>query len=112
MIGKSDQAHHQDDLKEFWAAVDSGNIPAVSDLKAVRAEDGRAHNSSPLDEQRFLVETINRLERTSEWDSTAVAILWDHSDGWSRGPPVPRSSDGRARLTSETRAVYPQFTPR
>lgn len=82
MIGQTDQANHQYDLADFWAAVNHGNMPAVSFLKAWRAQDGHANNSSPLDEQLFLVDVINRLQQTKEWKETAVIINWDDSDGW------------------------------
>ena len=103
-IGKSDQANHQYDLKDFWAAVDHGNMPAVSYLKAERAQDGHAHNSSPLDEQRFLVDTINHLERTSDWDSTAVVILWDDSDGWYDHVLAPVTTQSQTGLDTLTNA--------
>jgi phospholipase C len=81
-IGTTDQANHQYDLSDFWAAVDHGNMPAVSFLKAPGFQDGHAFYSDPLDEQQFLVTTVNRLERTSNWRDTAVIILYDDSDGW------------------------------
>ena len=62
MIGKTDQANHQYDLTAFWAAADSGHLPAVSFLKAAAYQDGHAGYSDPLDEQTFLVNTINHLE--------------------------------------------------
>jgi phospholipase C len=74
MIGHTDQANHQYDLTDFWAAVDAGNLPAVSYLKASAYQDGHAGYSDPSDEQRFLVDTINRLEHTPDWKSTAVII--------------------------------------
>jgi phospholipase C len=82
MVGRTDQANHQYDLTNFWAALDAGNMPAVSFLKAPGYQDGHAGYSTPLDEQRFLVETINRLQQTSFWKSTAVVIAYDDSDGW------------------------------
>lgn len=82
MIGKTDQANHQYDLIDFWAAVDSGHMPAVSFLKAPAFQDGHAGYSDPLAEQTFLVETINRLEQTPEWTSMAIIIAYDDSDGW------------------------------
>jgi phospholipase C len=82
MIGQTDQANHQYDLQDFWAAVKSGNIPAVSFLKAAAYQDGHAGYSDPLDEQNFLVTTINQLEKSSAWSSTAVVIAYDDSDGW------------------------------
>jgi phospholipase C len=96
MIGRQDQANHQYDLEDFWAAVHSGHMPAVSYLKAPNAQDGHAGYSDPLDEQQFIVETINALERTPEWASTAVIIAYDDSDGWYdhvMGPIVTQSDD-------------------
>ena len=78
----ADQANHQYDLVDFWAAVNAGNMPAVSYLKAKRVQDGHAGYSSPLDEQAFVTDTINKLENTKEWHETAVVIAWDDSDGW------------------------------
>jgi phospholipase C len=83
MIGKQgDQANHQYDLTDFWAALAAHNVPAVSFLKAPGYQDGHAGYSSPVLEQQFLVETINRLEKSSDWSSTAVVIAYDDSDGW------------------------------
>jgi phospholipase C len=75
-------ANHQYDLVDFWAAADSGKLPAVSYLKAAAFQDGHAGYSDPLDEQTWLVETINRLQRLPAWSSTAVIIAYDDSDGW------------------------------
>ncbi len=95
-IGSTDQANHQYDLIDFWAAVDAGNMPAVSFLKAPGYQDGHAGYSNPLDEQVFLVNTINRLEKTPYWQSTAVIIAYDDSDGWYdhvMSPIVNQSQD-------------------
>jgi phospholipase C len=81
-IGHNGQANHQYDLSWFQKAALAGNLPAVSYLKANRANDGHPGNSSPLDEQVFLVNTINFLQTLPEWSSTAVIIAWDDSDGW------------------------------
>ena len=61
-IGETDQANHQYDLSWFQTAALAGKLPAVSYLKANRAQDGHPNNSSPLDEQDFIVSTINFLE--------------------------------------------------
>jgi phospholipase C len=102
MIGRQDQANHQYDLKDFWAAADNGNLPAVSYLKAADYRDGHAGYSDPLDEQRFLVQTINRLEHMPSWRSTAVVIAYDDSDGWydhQMGPIVTQSQTPLDALT-------------
>ncbi len=97
LIGhQGDQANHQYDLSDFWAAVNANNMPAVSFLKAAAYQDGHAGYSDPLDEQSFLVSTINRLEKTPDWNSTAVIIAYDDSDGWydhALAPVVSQSND-------------------
>ena len=82
MIGSSDQANHPYDLSDFDTALSSGRLPAVSFLKAAAFEDGHPSNSDPLDEQRFIARTLNALEQSPEWASTAVVIAYDDSDGW------------------------------
>ena len=94
MIGQQDQANHQYDLSDFWAAVDAGKLPAVSFLKAPAYQDGHAAYSDPLDEQTFIVQTINRLQKTKAWKHTAVIIAYDDSDGWYDHvvPPIVKQS--------------------
>lgn len=96
MIGRQDRANHQYDLSDFWDAVAAGNMPAVSFLKAAAYQDGHAGYSDPLDEQTFIVKTINRLQKSGEWKDTAVIIAYDDSDGWYdhvMPPIVSQSSD-------------------
>jgi phospholipase C len=81
-IGHGDQANHQYDLSYFTTVLDEGNLPAVSIIKPSAYEDGHPGYSDPLDEQRYLVETINAIEQSPEWSSTAIVIEWDDSDGW------------------------------
>lgn len=82
MIGKTDQANHQYDLADFDTAIEQGNLPSVSFLKAANYQDGHAGYSNPLDEQAFITHYINELQNSPEWDSTAVVIAYDDSDGW------------------------------
>ena len=82
MIGQQDQANHQYDLPAFWRAADANHLPSVSFLKAAAFQDGHAGYSDPVDEQTFLVDTINRLQRLETWRSTAVIVAYDDSDGW------------------------------
>jgi len=82
-IGTSaDAANHQYDIHDFFDAVSAGNFPAVSFLKAPGYEDGHAGYSSPLDEQIFLVNTINFIETQPGWANTLIVIAYDDSDGW------------------------------
>ena len=101
-IGHDGPANHQYDINDFYAAVAAGNFPAVSFLKAPAYQDGHAGYSNPLDEQTFIVNTINFLEKLPSWKSTAVVILYDDSDGWydhQMGPIVNTSNGSADALT-------------
>jgi phospholipase C len=96
MIGHSDQANHQYDLSDFWNAAESGNLPSVSYLKAPSYQQEHPGISDPLLGQKFFVDIINRLQNLPEWNSTAVIITYDDSDGWYdhvMPPIVSQSSD-------------------
>ncbi|WP_171162382.1 phospholipase C [Streptomyces sp. I05A-00742] len=81
-IGHAGQANHQYDLADFDAVLRTGRLPAVSFLKAPAHQDGHAGYSGPLDEQRFLVTWINRIQSAPQWKHTAVVLAYDDSDGW------------------------------
>jgi phospholipase C len=74
--------HHEYDVNDFFSAVQAGNFPSVSYLKAPAVGDAHPGNSDPLDEQAFVVKVINFLEQQPDWKDTAVIITYDDSDGW------------------------------
>jgi phospholipase C len=96
-IGSDGPANHQYDVLDFYAAVLNGNQPAVSFLKAPSYQDGHAGYSDPIDEQTWVVDVVNFLQNPNNnpnWDSTAVVIAYDDSDGWydhQMGPIVNNS---------------------
>ena len=98
MIGRTDQANHQYDISNFWNAAMIGNLPAVSFIKAATYQDAHPIDSDPIDEQNFLVNTINHLQNLPEWDSTAVIITYDDSGGWYDHvmPPIVSQSNDAA----------------
>jgi phospholipase C len=81
-VGHNGPANHQYDISWFSKALGGGNLPSVSFLKAPAYQDGHAGYSDPLDEQHFLVNTINQIEKSKYWHNTAVVINYDDSDGW------------------------------
>ena len=82
--------NHQYDMTDFnqlVAAISkhqlpASDLPAVSFLKAPGFQDEHAGYSDPLDAQKFIVDTINALQKTPDWKSTAVIVSYDDSDGW------------------------------
>jgi phospholipase C len=83
-IGTSNDggANHQYDSHDFFDALNAGNMPAVSFLKAPAFQDAHPSNSDPIDEQDFIVSIVNAVKQSKFWDSTAVIIAYDDSDGW------------------------------
>jgi phospholipase C len=96
MIGRTDQASHQYDLSDFYTTLKDGNMPAVSFLKAAEYQDAHPGYSDPIDEQHFIVNTVNQIEESRFWKSTAIVITYDDSDGWydhQNSPRVNGSND-------------------
>jgi phospholipase C len=81
-VGTTDQANHNYDLSVFAQAVKAKKLPSVSFLKAPAYQDGHAGYSDPIDEQHFLVDQINLIQKSKYWKDTAIVIAYDDSDGW------------------------------
>ncbi len=88
-------ANHEYDISAFDEAVKHENLPAVSFLKAPEYQDGHPGYSDPLDEQAFIAEKLDELEHSNQWESTAVVIAYDDSDGWYDHvmPPIVNQSE-------------------
>jgi phospholipase C len=118
-IGTNDQANHQYDMHDFTDALAASNMPAVSFLKAPGYQDAHASYSDPLDEQTFLVNTINAIQKSSFWSSTAIILAYDDSDGWydhlsnvingSTGPQDFLTSTGVCLSTAAAAAALPDI---
>lgn len=93
-----DPANHQYDSHDFFDALNAGNFPAVSFLKAPAFQDGHAGNSNPLDEQDFIVQVVSAVQASKDWASTAIVLAYDDSDGWydHQAPPIVNLSNGAA----------------
>jgi phospholipase C len=104
-IGYTDQASHQYDISYFSDALNGtggATLPAVSYLKPPKYENGHPGNSDPLLEQQFVVNTVNSIEESKYWSSTAIIITYDDSDGWYDHviPPVINGSNDPAAGTA------------
>ena len=108
-IGTSaDAANHNYDLSDLWDAIDADNLPAVTFIKAASPNTGHPMNSTPLAEQAFLVDTINRLMQSRYWKDMAIIIAYDDSDGWYdhvAGPIINHSTDEKNDALQGTATV-------
>jgi Phospholipase C len=71
-------------------------LPSVCFLKAPYYQTGHTRASDPIDEQTFLINTINRLQKLPKWNSTAVIIAYDDIGGWCdhvMSPIISQSND-------------------
>jgi phospholipase C len=102
----TDPANHQYDTHDFFDALAAGNMPAVSFLKAQSYQDAHPGNSNPLDEQAFIVNVINTLQKSPFWANTAVIIAYDDSDGWydHQQAPITNASFSTSDSLSGTNA--------
>jgi phospholipase C len=106
-IGHNGQANHQYDISDFYTALNAGNLPAVTYLKAPRYQDAHPGNSDPITEQAFIVTVINALQQSPDWKSTAVFIQYDDSDGWydhQAGPILSPSAYNKGLDDTNTNA--------
>jgi len=105
-FGTAGCANHNYDIQDFYTAVSTGQQPAVSFLKAAGYQDSHPGYSDPIDEQTSVVSIINFLQKipnNPNWDSTAVVIAYDDSDGWydhEMGPIVNTSQGPGDGLTA------------
>jgi phospholipase C len=99
-----DPANHQYDSHDFFDALKAGNFPAVSYLKAPAFEDGHPGNSDPIDEQNFIVQVVSAVQESGDWESTAIILSYDDSDGWydHQSPPIVNRSTGVADALNAT----------
>ena len=109
----ADAANHNYDTHDFFDALNARNLPAVSFLKAPANMDGHAGYSDPLLEQQFVVNVINALQKSDFWNSTAVVITWDDSDGWYDHQSAQSSTRrqwtaGRLRIAEQRSAQRPR----
>ena len=68
--------------------------------------DGHAGYSDPLLEQQFIVNTINAIQKSRFWRSTAIVISYDDSDGWydhQMSPIVNPSASPAIKNSAERR---------
>jgi phospholipase C len=113
-VPQFDTANHQYDTSDFdqlVAAITAGQLspdalPAVSFIKAPGYQDGHAAYSDPTDEQAFVVHTINELEQSPDWSSTAVIVNYDDSDGWYDHVPGPILNPSHSVADNLTNTVF------
>jgi phospholipase C len=107
-IGTTDQANHQYDTTDFFAALGAGNLPAVSFVKAPEAYDGHPGYSDPVSEQYWITQFVNQVMQSPNWAGTAIIIAYDDSDGWYDHVNGPIVSPSNVTISGQSSA-YDNF---
>jgi phospholipase C len=107
-IGTTDQANHQYDTSDFFAALSNGNLPAVSFVKAPYLYNGHPGNSDPIMEQVWITQVVNAVMQNPAWGSTAIIIAYDDSDGWYDHVTGPVVSPSNVTITGQA-AAYDNY---
>ncbi len=82
MVGHQDQANHQYDTADFWAAADSGHLPRCRSLRPRPTRTVTAGTPTRSTSRRGWPARSTTWRSLPTWNSTAVVITWDDSDGW------------------------------
>jgi phospholipase C len=112
--GPDANANHQYDLHDFFDALNAGKLASVSFLKPQQYQNAHAADSSPLDEQAFIVTVVNAVMQSPFWSTTAIIIAYDDSDGWydhQMGPIVNASFSTEDSLTGTNACGTSGTTP-
>lgn len=88
--GTEAKAEHLLDEVDFVAAVAEGTLPTVSFVKPLGKFDEHAGYSTILDSERHLVDLIEQVMASPQWERTAIIVTYDDFGGWYDhvAPPV------------------------
>jgi phospholipase C len=86
-------AHLQDEI-QFFSDLASGDLPAVSFIKPIGADNEHPGYASELAGQQHVADIVHAIQNSSEWAHTAVIITYDENGGrWDHVSP-PKLGDG------------------
>lgn len=85
-------AHLQDELN-FFADLSSGNLPAVSFVKPIGADNEHPGYASLLEGQQHVADIVHAIQNSADWAHTAIIITYDENGGrWDHVSP-PDAND-------------------
>ena len=80
-VHDDNQVSNVKSLKDFFAALDAGTLPAVSWI-APCGPDSEHPPSLVSVGQSYVTNIINHIMQSREWDSTAIFLAWDDWGGF------------------------------
>src|SRR5262249_46845460 len=80
-VHEDDQTSNVEPLTDFYKAVDSNTLPAVSWI-VPNGHDSEHPPSLISNGQAYVTDLINRVMESPEWWSTAIFLAWDDWGGF------------------------------
>jgi phospholipase C len=86
-------AHLQDET-QFFSDLSSGDLPSVSFIKPIGADNEHPGYASELAGQQHVADIVHAIQNNPEWAHTAIVITYDENGGrWDHVSP-PKLGDG------------------
>ena len=99
--GTPGRAAHLKDEKDFLTALSTNNLPSVSFIKSIGADNEHPGYASLLQGQQHVADLVSAVQNSPYWSDTAIVVtydenggFWDHVapptvDRWGPGTRVP-----------------------
>jgi phospholipase C len=86
--GTAGRKEHLKDETEFIAAARAGKLPQVSFVKPLGEQNEHPGYANVLTGEKHVMELLQALRSSAEWNRTAVIITYDENGGfWDHVPP-------------------------
>jgi phospholipase C len=88
--GTAAKAEHLKDEQDFYTALDSGTLPAVSFIKPYGIDNEHPGYTDLLTGDNYLANLVTKIKNSSSWKNTVIIITYDEHGGyWDHvAPPV------------------------
>ncbi|MCA1646210.1 MAG: acid phosphatase [Chloroflexi bacterium] len=88
--GTQGRADHLKDEQDFYADVASGNLPAVTFIKALGPDNEHPGYATLLNGQQHVADLVSTIQNSPYWNDAAIIITYDeHGGRWDHvAPPV------------------------
>jgi phospholipase C len=81
-VGTRESTQHVKDESDFLASLDKKTLPAVSFVIQVAPYDEHPAHSPVQESEKHIVDLIEAVKRSPEWENTAIIVTYDDFGGW------------------------------
>jgi phospholipase C len=86
--GTAARGEHLKDIADFFAALRTGNLPAVAFVKPIGAHNEHPGYADLLTGQQYVATLVKAVQDSAVWQSSAIIITYDEGGGrWDHVPP-------------------------